>query len=53
VYVQSRDEIVAKIGRSPDYASAFILALIDTPRRNQLAVAHTNARARHDPYKFR
>lgn len=53
VYVQSRDEIVAKIGRSPDYASAFILALIDTPRRDRMATAHTNVRSGHDPYKLR
>lgn len=32
VYVQSREEIIKTIGRSPDYASAYILALIDTPR---------------------
>ncbi len=33
VKVESRDEIVAKIGRSPDYASAYLLALKDTPKR--------------------
>lgn len=32
IYVQSREEIIDAIGRSPDYASAVLLALIDTPR---------------------
>lgn len=32
IVVESRDEIVKRIGRSPDYASAYILALIDTPK---------------------
>lgn len=33
IKVESRDEIVSRIGRSPDYASAYILALINTPKR--------------------
>lgn len=31
IAVQSREEIIDKIGRSPDWASAYVLALIDTP----------------------
>jgi hypothetical protein len=31
VYVHSREQVFKRIGRSPDWASAFILALIDTP----------------------
>lgn len=34
IKVESRDEIKERIGRSPDYASAFCLALMDTPRRD-------------------
>jgi hypothetical protein len=34
IVVESRDEIVKRIGRSPDYASAYILALIDTPKES-------------------
>lgn len=30
VFVHSRDQIVKRIGRSPDWASAFVMALIDT-----------------------
>ncbi len=36
IYVASREEIVAKIGRSPDYASAYCLALLDTPKIDSL-----------------
>ncbi len=32
LYVSSRDEIIERIGRSPDYASACFLAAIDTPK---------------------
>jgi energy-coupling factor transporter ATP-binding protein EcfA2 len=34
VAVASREEILDKIGRSPDYASAYCLALMDTPKRS-------------------
>lgn len=33
VYVESRDDIIKRLGYSPDYASAVILARIDTPKR--------------------
>ena len=33
IMVESREAIYKRIGRSPDWASAFILALIDTPKR--------------------
>ena len=33
IQVQSREEIIDKIGRSPDYASAVCLALIETPNQ--------------------
>jgi hypothetical protein len=33
IQVESRDDIVKRIGRSPDYASAYCLALIHTPKR--------------------
>lgn len=32
IYVCSREDIIDKIGRSPDYASAYVLALMDTPK---------------------
>jgi hypothetical protein len=33
VKVESRDEIIARIGRSPDFASAYTLALLQTMKR--------------------
>lgn len=32
IKVESREDIVSRIGRSPDFASAYILALKDTPK---------------------
>lgn len=52
VFVESRDEIVKRIGRSPDYASAVILALLDTMRSEDLAVLNaSNHRREHDPFE--
>lgn len=51
VYVESREDIYKRIGRSPDWASAYILALMDTPRMADLRAsgAHTAARREYDP----
>lgn len=52
VAVASREEILEKIGRSPDYASAFCLALMDTPKRSimqELGSAYRRSKE-HDPY---
>lgn len=53
IYVASREEIIAKIGRSPDYGSAICLALIDTPKRAFLPPGANSSRAKildYDPY---
>ena len=55
IYVASRDDIIAKIGRSPDYGSAYCLALIDTPKRAFLPFGNNNSRRAvldYDPYKI-
>jgi hypothetical protein len=36
IYVESREEIIKRIGRSPDKATAYILALRDVPKRHLL-----------------
>jgi hypothetical protein len=36
IYVESREDIVKRISRSPDWASAYILALMDTPKNREL-----------------
>jgi hypothetical protein len=51
IYVESREQIIERIGRSPDYASAAILALMDTPRMRDLPGVHTKSRASYDPYQ--
>jgi hypothetical protein len=51
IQVESRDEIFERIGRSPDWASAYVLALLDTPRRRDLPGIHTGQNREYDPYK--
>lgn len=36
IKVESREEIIERVGRSPDRASALVLALMDTPKVSQL-----------------
>lgn len=50
IYVASRDEIIAKIGRSPDYGSAYVLALIDTPKLRTIKAMSQKRRREYDPY---
>lgn len=50
VYVESREDIVKKLGRSPDYASAYCLALMDTPKTQELLNRITRGRT-YDPYR--
>lgn len=54
IQVESRQGIIDRIGRSPDLASAYILALMDTPKRTimlQTLAGLRNGRAgQHDPY---
>ena len=54
IKVESREEILARIGRSPDYGSAYILALIDTPKRQNLpgSGARTAQRGEYDPLEL-
>ena len=54
VSVASREEILEKIGRSPDYASAYVLGLKDTPKRTVIDSLYgfksPSRRMDHDPY---
>jgi hypothetical protein len=56
IRVEGREDIVKRIGRSPDVGSAYILGLMDTPKRAvQLQVlvgARTPGRGEYDPYQF-
>lgn len=49
VFVESREQIVKRIGRSPDWASAYILALIETPKRSHLPIHKGNDAMHYDP----
>ena len=54
ICVESRDEIIKRIGRSPDWASAYILALMESPRMTDLVAARgSTVRVNHDPYSLR
>lgn len=51
IYVESRDEIMKRIGRSPDYATAVLLALMDTPRMQDLQRGtHDSPQREHNPF---
>lgn len=51
IYIESRDQIMDRIDRSPDYASALALALIDTPRRSDYeARIHNGKGPAYDPF---
>lgn len=51
IAVASREEIVKKIGRSPDYGSAYILALMDTPKVTEApGYDRTQEAQEYDPY---
>jgi hypothetical protein len=52
VYVESRDEIVARIGRSPDFASALILAAIETPRIDDIRQIVNPRQRDYDPFEL-
>lgn len=50
IYVLGRDELIKLIGRSPDYASAYVLAALEVPRRRDLEVSDRTQQREHDPY---
>lgn len=55
VHVEDRDSLIKRIGRSPDWASGYILALLDTPRLEDYTKLRTKgaqqtALGGHDPY---
>ena len=50
IQVAGRDEIIQRIGRSPDYASAYVLALLDTPKRGGITTRAGKISREYDPY---
>lgn len=53
IKVESRDDIVKRVGRSPDRASALALALIDTPKIRDIRAMGESDRPSldYDPYR--
>ena len=51
IYVESREDIVKKLGRSPDYASAYLLALMDTPKLHEFMQRGKKRGLDYDPYR--
>ncbi len=51
IKVESRDDIIDRIGRSPDRATAYLLALMDTPKiSNMRRTSDREEVLNHDPY---
>ena len=51
IKVESKEDIEDRIGRSPDYGTAYVLGLIETPKLHIVRGALTGAGRRdHDPY---
>lgn len=51
IQIESKEEIEERIGRSPDYGSALILALLATPKRHVVEGALTKGQRKdYDPY---
>lgn len=51
IQIEDREAIVKRIGRSPDWASAYILALMDTPRISDFPSVHDPWQREYDPYQ--
>lgn len=49
IQVASREDIIARIGRSPDYGSAYVLALIDMPKAGAMGVRGGGKPFDYDP----
>ena len=51
IQVASREEILDEIGRSPDFGSAYVLGLMDTPKRSiVMQMGGYKQRKEYDPY---
>lgn len=51
IQLESREAIIERIGKSPDLASAYCLALIDMPKRSRSIGARDAQRRDYDPYR--
>ena len=53
IQVEPSEDLKKRIGRSPDYGVAYVLALIDTPKKERImGIAGNRKREEWDPYKM-
>jgi len=52
IKVESRDDIIDRLGRSPDWASAIFLAAMDTPKLTFNKGRENTKQQEYDPYAF-
>ncbi len=52
IFVQSREDIVGEIGRSPDTGTAYVLSLIETPSFAAARALTPERPAEHDPMRL-
>lgn len=52
IQVESREDIIKRIGRSPDFGSAYVLALMDTPKLSTIEATGQNRQRQreYNPY---
>lgn len=50
IKVESREAIIKRIGRSPDYGSAYFLALIETPKMHMVTGTRNGQGKQYNPY---
>ena len=50
---EPKKDVKKRLGRSPDYGSAYVLALLDTPKRAVVAAMGQKRRREYDPYSLR
>ena len=54
IQVEAKDEIIKRLGRSPDFADAAVYALIDAPNKDKKrAKGPTQANSRYSPHTWR
>ena len=54
IKVESREDVIKRLGRSPDHASAIIMAAMQTPKHDKASVGIAAAQetVQYDPYQF-
>ena len=51
IQVEPSEDLKKRIGRSPDFGVAYVLALLDTPKRDRIQAIQRQRQPEYDPYK--